>query len=222
MDINDVIKQIKVINKEVSLKSLEKTEHLLRSYMKNDRNDIELLIRLAILQLYPPLSDEIKCIEYLEQILEFDEANEKALIILGFVKEWRLCGLDKVLLEKLINLDVANRETASMINYILGWHYLYKDAKLFEKYLENSISLYPYHVNNFIDLGKHYINIGKMQVGRNLLKTAIKNIRHVFTTDEIFIIPTDITSPDDFINENIKGIYITEDNLNSLRNILIE
>lgn len=220
MDINDVVEQIKLINKKVTLKSLEKTEQLLKSYMKKDKNDIELLFRLAILQLYPPLSDEIRCIEYLEQILKYDEANEKALIILGFVKEWRSGGLDKVLLEKLTKLDAANRETASMINYILGWHYFYENTKLFEKHLENSITIYPYHVNNFADLGKHYINIGKVQAGEGLLEIAMKNIKHIFTNKEIFMIPTDITSPDDFIDESIKGIYITEDNLNSLRSIL--
>lgn len=206
------------LSKELTYDKLEEIDRLLESYIEKDAYNTDLLLRISVLQLCPPLMDTERCIYYLLRILAYDKENLFALLILSYVENEMLGGMSDDLFNILCNLKMDDEEEQSLVYYCLAGYYYYRDdCEKFEEMITLAIKTYPYHVKSYVSLGKFYIRNKNMVIGKDLIRTALANIRLVYSN----VSEIDVTDYKEFINENIKGVHITEVNLEGLKERLI-
>lgn len=203
-------------------KSLELKKFLEASLLKSP-NNTEIILRLSILELYPPFVNEENSIKLLEKLLALQSDNYEALILLAYIYEVYWTGINQELFEKLDMAAIQNNEILSMIERAKAWYYKkacwYDNQKcdLYEKLLLNSIKLCPFHVYNYTELANFYLKQNKRSEARKLLEIAIKNIKKIVPRNcEL----GDFTSINYFLNENMKGTHITAINAEQIYNIL--
>ena len=220
MNIEQLRKNIKSLSgskQTEKFNSFKKIEEDIESFLNAEPGNIEVWLRLAILQLRTNLNDLEKCEFCLRKVLFYDNNNMDALILLAFVQLWCLGGLDKEIKEKLMALECSDCEVMSMKYYILAWHYYDDDIRKAEEMFLKSIEKYSYHVNNYADLGMLYINMNESEKGKKFISIAINNVKCICDTsnsdDEVY----DVTNLDDYINERIKGVYMEKGNYLSLK-----
>lgn len=195
---------------------------LIEEQLKHESNDIGLWLSLAIVIVAPPHGDEEKSIACLQKALKIDENNVRALLILTYVYEHELGGIDDVLLKKIESLHAESDELNSMLKYAASWSYAKRkknDPITKEKLLLESIQLCNKHVRNYEDLAKLYFDQGRDAEARELVKRALSNVQYIYPKDAH---ERDATNVNEFINERIKGIHITDENLNSIKELLNE
>lgn len=216
----DLLEKIKVLNKGLQTEALEK---LLETALQKEPKDIELWFKLAIVELIPPLADYYKSIECLNKILEYDHNNPYALLLMAYIYDTRLGGVDDVLFNRLCEVHVENKELQSLIELAKAWHYRFpyylknKDGDLYEKFMLKSIELCKTHVYSYLELARYYINEGKKKLAIKLLKRALQNITIIYTR---ILHKEDYTDVNEYIDENIKGVHITDMNYDGIKTLL--
>ena len=116
----DVQRKEKKLRKKNFKEQLEKQ---LQTNPNNDDNNIDLLLKLAFLELQPPTGDPDKCIEYLNRILRLDENNVIALLFFAHIHEYVILFIPDALLAKIEALYTDNAEYNSMLKYVASWSY---------------------------------------------------------------------------------------------------
>jgi hypothetical protein len=200
---------------------LLKIEALLEEKLKDDPKNIQLWQKLALLEKCVPLVNSHKSIECAYKALELDQDNIITLLIMAFLQDiygpWVYgAGLKEELVNKLVSIQAHDNELNSMLKYAASWYY--SDAPVYEashnaiikeKLLKESIELCQSHVWNYVDLAQLYFEQNRKTDAKNHMEKGLKNIVKIYgITDDIKIRnPTDINL---FLNERVKGIYITD------------
>lgn len=194
------------------------------TYLKNHPQDSETCIRYAIfLKEEPTISYPEKSVEILEQLLDENPQDIRALIVLADIKDSSCGGIDDKLLKHLNSIHVENHELMSMIEYIKSTYYRLKDPKQYEECLTKSVNLYQAHVNNNKELGEIYLSQGKMTEACKLLRQALTNISYIYPEVWPYLGKTyHITTVDNFIDYFIKGTYNTQSNLKDLGELYLK
>ncbi len=197
----------------------EKVEVLLEGKLKEDPKNIDLWLRLAVLKLYFPFHDEYKSIEYLEEILKIEKDNPIALLLKAYINHYYLWGIDKELFDKLNSIHTSNNELNSMLKYVANLYYYEKkeDPEKEKQLLKESINLYTGHVWNYVCLAYLYFSKGQNLEAKELIKKALKNVKKVYSDDDL---EYDLTDPNKFIEQNIKGIYLSRNQLKNIKEML--
>ena len=191
---------------------LVKMETLIEEYLKDNPNDVEMLIILALTVDTVPLADCEKAIASLKKALNIDPHNAYALILCAYIETHNMV-ISEDIFEKLCVIHNDNLETMSMINFVKAWYFEENDdEKGYEEALLKSIELCKHHSRNYKSLGFYYVKKGKIYEGKELLKKALLNIKHIYTEDERH----EIYDINQFLNERIKGIHVTEPNFEFL------
>lgn len=193
---------------------------LVDDQLKHESNDIELWIKLAIAIIIVPIVDYEKSIECLNKVLAIDNNNPIALIILSHVYEYQLAGIDDILLYQIKNLHTDSDEINSMLKYVASWSYSdgkKDDQEIEEQLLKESIKLCDKHVWNYMHLVRLYTRQKRYLEINSLIKKALKNIQKVYDCNN----EKDVTDIDEYINEHIKGIYLTNSNVEFIEKDLI-
>ena len=191
-----------------------KMETLIEEYLKDNPDDVEMLIILALTVDTVPLADCEKAVTILKKVLEIDPHNAYALIICAYIETHNMVMSDDIF-ERLCAIHNDDPEIMSMIEFVKAWgHETYKDYENYEKSLLKSIELCKHHSRNYKSLGYLYIKRGRVYEGKELLKKALLNIKHIYSQNpenkhEIYDI-------NEFLNERIKGIHVTEPNFEFL------
>jgi len=205
---------------------LEKTGHyeelysIVEEQLKHTSNDMELWIKLAIAIIVVPIVDYEKSIACLEKALAIDNNNPISLIILAHVYEYQLGGIDDMLLHQIKNLHTDSDEINSMLKYVASWSYSdgkKDDHEIEEQLLQESIKLWDKHVWNYMHLVRLYTRQRRYLEINSLVKKALNNIKKVYDDSS----ETDVTDIDEYINEHIKGIYITDINVELIEEKLV-
>ncbi|WPS89837.1 hypothetical protein SMD22_13170 [Brevibacillus halotolerans] len=187
---------------------IEQIESFIDSYLHLHPTDIDILIRGAVLVLSPPVADVYKSLDYLEKAVTIDPTNHKAWFILSHIHETRLGGIDIRVIDHLSTLHPKEKETQSIIELIKGWYSCkIDDLNNYKIHLQKSIDLAPNFVFNRVELGKLLLDLGYKTESKHQFKIALQNVVKIYTIEEPIM---DLTDYDEFINENIKGIYLTE------------
>lgn len=182
---------------------------LVEEQLKYESHDIELWISLAIAIAAVPIVDYEKSIACLQKALAIDNNNPIALIVLAHVYEYELGGIDDMLLHQIKTLHTDSDEVNSMLKYVASWSYSYTKKQhydLEEQLLKESIDLCDKHVWNYDHLARLYLRQKRYLEVNTLVKKALKNIKYVYSDDDNY----DITNINEFINERIKGIHLTD------------
>jgi|GEM_PF-1123405 len=182
--------------------------------------DIKFWLSLAIVVIQPPFGDEEKGIAFIQKALAIDSKNPIALIILAHIYEYQLGGIDDVLLHKIRTLQTNSSEINSMLKYVASWSYSdgkKNNLKIEEQLLKKSILLCNKHVWNYMHLIRLYKRQKRYLEINNLTQKALNNIQKIYTDPY----EENITDIDEFINEQIKGIYVTDSNAMFIKKELI-
>ena len=191
---------------------------IVEHYLQENPNDIEIGIRFALFLYAPPLTDLLTSINILRKIIEWDSNNAIALIALAYIKHRYYGGIDDDLLSKLAACQTHNNEIQSMLELAKAWYYREKnDNKNCEALLKQSIELCDTYVYNFKELGKLYIYNDKINEGRLFVKQGLYNVRHIYYDGDCYDhISWKLNNTEHFINEYIKGIFLSKYNFKSL------
>lgn len=202
---------------ELAIKELNvlKAEELIEVALKDDDNNIELWLKLAVTELCVPLVDYVKCLDCIEHLYEIDKNNIYALIVECCVYQFHLGGIDENLFSKLNNIEDDNKRTMSIIKYMMSWYYRDNDIKNIISLLEESISLCDRYVYNYEKLGKIYIKQGNIVEGKKLIKKALNNIELIYDKESI----SDFTDINEYIAENVTGIHLSSFNKERIKKL---
>lgn len=219
----NVLSQLKNLNNKLKQSDnknapLLEMENLIDEYLKDNPCDADMLIKLALTVDTPPLADYIKAIECLKKALKCEPDNVTALLVLAYTEFMNLGEMDEDVFQQLCAVQDLDPEIMSMVEYVKSWHYeRNKNFGNYEKSLLKSIELWDKHANNYKYLGLYYIDSGNISEGKKLLRKALENITYVYpmknSTREIYDV-------NEFLDEGIKGIHITQPNLETLHEYL--
>ena len=184
-------------------KILSNIRFLFDEYLSNNLYDTEIWLKYAVCMYR--LAEETDWAEAcLKKILEYDPHHIYATMFLAYIRA-HSSYLDDYLFNLLCNLETENKEILSMIEYEKIWHYL--DDEMYEKVLTNSVEFYDKHVWNNVKLGWINLEKGDIKKGQELLKKGLDNVEFVYDGR-----PYDKLSVEEYFNENIKGIHLSQPN----------
>jgi tetratricopeptide (TPR) repeat protein len=214
---NDLLSQINTLKRN---NKHEELYLLVKEQLKHKSNDIILWIKLAIAVIVVPIVDYETSIACLEKALDIDPQNPIALIILAHIYEYQLGGIDDILLHKIKTLHTNSAEINSMLKYVASWSYSSGKKQhydLEEQLLKESIQLYDKHVWNYMHLVRLYTRQKRYLEINSLVKKALNNVQKVYSDQD----DHDVTDIDEYLNEHIKGIYLTDINVELIQKKLI-
>lgn len=198
---------------------IEKIESLLEKELQKRPKDIDLLLRLSIIELALPLGDYPKSMFYLNKVLEYDKNNAYALILLGDINHSFLGGINDNLFEKLdqINLKDDN-QLISIIELIKAWyHENNNDKSMYVRSLLKSIELDKDAVYNYKELAQYYLERDQKNKAYPLLERALKNIQLIYSKQNP---KDDLTDVDQYIDEMLRGTKITQTNVDVIKDLI--
>jgi hypothetical protein len=109
-----------------------------------------------------------------------------------------------------------------MLKYVASWSYSdgkKDDQKIEEQLLKESIKLWDKHVWNYMHLVRLYTRQKRYFEINSLIKKALSNIQKIYGSSNSS--ETDVTDIDEYINEHIKGVYITHINVELIQEKLV-
>lgn len=187
--------------------------------LKSEPCNVDVLMMLALTELKYPMCDEIKCIEYLNRILEITPNCFSANIIKLYCMEHLYVEIDRTCLERLSSSKKLNATERAIVYYINSWEYsaLHKKCNLLyeQYYLMKSIELYPCMVNVNKSIGCIMEKYEKKEVAKKYYSYALKNVRKVITKQCKY---NPITAQS-FIDEYITGFVMSEINYENLKRL---
>lgn len=198
-------------------KIFEDIEQSFRDYLRENPQDSEIWIRLALFLNISIVSYSDKSIEILEQLLLHDNKNIKALLILADIQDFSAGGISNGVSQRLFTFETDNNENKSMIEYAKARYCFYRNKERYEEHLVRSTMLCSRHVNNNKELGKICIEKGRIREGCALIKQALKNIKCVCPEVFSYIgLIFDIPTADEYLGEFIKGTMTTKSDVDDL------
>lgn len=187
--------------------------------LKSEPCNVNILMMLALTELKYPMCDEIRCIEYLNRILEITPNCFPANIIKLYCKEQLYVEVDRICLERLLSSKELNVTERAIVYYISSWEYsaLHKKCNpLHEQYyLMKAIELYPCMVNANKSIGRIMEKCEKKAVAKKYYRYALKNVHKVITKQCKY---NPITAQS-FIDEYITGFVMSEINYENLKRL---
>lgn len=195
------------------LKALER-EIIIRNKLIQDPLNIDLLLRLSIIEIMKFSSDYEERIISLEKILALDPDNIYALLILAYVMYYRKKSVEESLFQKLIAIKTSDPELNSLLLYAASWFYEGKDDKKQEELLRESIAAFGGHSKHYAELAHLCFKQNKIDEAKSLMKQSLNNVAKVFSRQA----EADFTSDVEFfINQALKGIYRSRSSFDSLK-----
>ena len=187
--------------------SVYEIERLLEEMIEQGEYNSELLLRLALLELVPPIKDYYKSIKCIETILEHEE-NIYAILVLADIHHNYLGGVNEYTFDKLNSVVVTDNEIHALVEHSKSWYFQdIGKTEEYEKCLLNSIKYCECFVLNNFELGQYYIDHKQEHKGKEYIQRAIDNVMKVY--EENFVIE-DLTDIEEYINEMYKGIHLSK------------
>lgn len=191
--------------------NVKEAESILDRYIIKDKENIDLLLRLAVTVITVPLLDVDKGLHCIKKVQNIAQYNVKAKLLECCIYKYNFGGINEELYYDLCNLKTNNIKELSMIEFVKSWKCL-NDKKNQMFFLERSIDIDDTLVWNNIYLGRLRLELGNIEEGISLLYNGINNIKHIFSNYDIF----DFTNYDMYISEHIEGSYMTIINLQEI------
>lgn len=213
---DELHKKIISLSKDDRLEARIEMRSMLEQAIKIDLDNVSLLLRLALLEFHFPFLEYEKSIDLLEKNLKKDPSNPVVLLMLACVHYYSTSLLDKSLLKKLISVTTNDRELNSLLKYAASWFYYITDSNnpQYKQLLIESTNLCHSHVYNYQHLALFYLEHDQISDAKKCIHQAVCNVRKIYKGKEGY---DDITDIQEFINERLKGTYLTDVNFRSLK-----
>lgn len=204
--------------KLITNEDLELLEKALLRELEEKPNDVNVLMKLALIEFRAPFHDEEKTIEYLSRIVKISPTYFEALVMKKYFEDHSYCNVDEADPEHLLHIGCDNAQKTAIAYYIKSWIYsplhIKCDVETEKKYLLKSIESFPNTVYPFERLGKILEREGKLEGAKECYRKAFSNARDVLTKED-----NRCVTPQLFINEYITRIslsYVLADDLKCL------
>lgn len=180
-------------------------------------NSAEDLLEYILFEISPLIEDYYLVIELLEK--NYSEIYDVRLAIVGaYLSSTWLGFKENIFLKKLDDLkEHCSEQDKAIIYYLHAYDIYVKNDRNFPpqyvSYLKKSIFYSKRFVYNYVRLSE----LSKGKEAQTLLKQAIANIEKVWSEEELHEITKDyIGSYDDFVNEYILGVDISQNEYEQL------
>lgn len=180
--------------------------------VKDAREGAGACMRLALMQHY---KDERLAGRWFDKLRLFGVSTTYSLLIMAYPKiDGPLYG---VLMKYPAEDDCSDLRSAIEL---VKARYLKErgDISRYESALLKSIEYGDYQVNNNAMLGKLYLEQGRIDEGKQLIKRALDNVKLIYTDENKTLF--DKYDIDEFLNVHYRGIYITQEKYNELSSLI--
>lgn len=209
-------------NKQQIIKLLESRHYqeaisILESILNDSKLNHEGKFDLALLLINTVVYADgyIYALELLDGLISENEFNTNALILKAYIEDMYIGNiLDSTL--DIIDSQIKSEKKSQYYNQLFLLKALYFKKKNTEEYylhLKEALKQDLFSSNIYYLLSKFYRNNETNNMQKDMFRNAIENIKYIYKSDE-YISPLDF---DDFINENIRGVNISEVNYESLK-----
>jgi len=210
---NQILEKAKIIARHGGEKHLEQAENILLEYLKDHMTDTNAWLLLTTIECNPPLYDYDRITHYAGHVLSYDPANAYALLFLAFADHYLHGAIKAETYDKLCLGKSDDPETMAMIEVAKSRYFEYSNVKKYEEALKKSIEYSQSQQINLSKLGALYIEQGKIEEGKSLIKQAINNVK---STNQ----NCDPTSMEGWYNYYYKGIEVISWTYNYLTSLL--
>lgn len=206
-----MFEDINLITPQESIELFQFQKELIDSYANKPL--AETLTKLALLQTLTPVNDTKEAINILIKYgISFDDFD--LLAIGSYLMSTFSFDKKNVFLEKLLEFEGLSDDELSLVKLLTVYEMIYQNNNINTNVvtclLEESIKLCPRHPRAFLWLS----NITKE---RKYVVLAKESVDVILTEEEIKkLCISDLVDPVFFINDYIKGVYMTEFSYNSL------
>lgn len=205
------MKELEGMEELLHEQQFEKIEKILLEHLQNHRNDIDTLMKLAMVRLQ--FEDDDTAIHYLNEILKIEAFHFQALVIKMYLQNF-YCNMDKDL-DKIMHFDWKDPYRLSIADYIISWQYqdLYH-GRWVEKevyWLKKSIHTCSDLVWPYKKLARSHVNRKQFDDAKECYCHALRNVRSTEFSDE------DAISAQAFIDEYITGVLMSDINYKLLK-----
>ena len=108
---------------ETGIKNFDvlKVEKILNEELNKDKENIDLLLKLSVVELWTPDEDYDKSLEYINRVYKIDNDNIDALIMECSIYNIYFGGVNDRLLNKLAKINIDNKRIMSILKYLMSF-----------------------------------------------------------------------------------------------------
>ena len=193
---------------------VETAEWIVKQQLERDKTNVDLWLKLAVIELQFPFDDYESALKCIEQIYQLSPNYLDALILETEIR-WHYLIITEALakrLEKAIAVCDCD-EKRSILYYLLSLYYF--TERNFEKEkinLEKSIQLCDQYVYPYKALGILLWELDK-EKSKEMFYRALRNVKKVYRDDDFY----DFTDFDTYVAEFITGTAISSINYDSIK-----
>ncbi len=191
---------------------------LFQQFLKDNPENIEVRTKYALF-IYDDVHDEMEGIKQLHIILKYDCNNIFAKFLLGYIAYFSIGVVDDLTNDIICDMEIKdnNKELLSIRELIKSWYY-YSDKEKEKECLLKSIEYWDKHVWNYRQVGLYYYFKKDYRSAYYYFEKAFSNIQLVYTNYD----NRELFSPELFINEQLKGIYVSHFCFEGLQSLMQE
>ena len=199
-------------------RQFDKVEKELLNILQKDNDNIEILLKLAMVYLQFPFENEEKSIMYLNKILDFDKYNFQALLIKMYLQNYYYGKMDEDF-TIFTNHNWNDSYKMAIAYYVYSWQFHWWDERMKTeekmRWLNKSIETCPNLVFTHYNLGDMYVKLNRIALGQKCYERAIKNVKSTeFSYD-------DSIKAEAFIDEYVTGVRMSSINYEALKRKVI-
>lgn len=206
MDLSQAIKEY----------DMETAERIVKQQLERDKTNVDLWLKLAVIELQFPFDDYESALKCIEQIYQLSPNYLDALILETEIR-WHYLIITEALakrLEKAIATCDCD-EKKSILHYLLSLYYF--TERDFEKEkinLEKSIQLCDQYVYPYKRLG-YLLSESNHEKSKEMFCCALKNVKKVYKDDDFY----EFTDFDTYVAEFVTGTAISSSNYEFIKEL---
>ena len=202
MDLSQAIKEY----------DMETAERIVKQQLEKDKTNVNLWLKLALIELQLPFEDYESALTCIEEIYQLSPNHLEALILEAEI-HWHYLAIMEDLAKRLSEVTCNCKEKQAMILYLLSlYYYTEKDIESEKINLEKSIQLCDQYVYPYESLGILLQDSDK-EKSKKMFCRALKNVRKIYQKEDFH----DFTDFNTYVAEFITGTAISSINYDSIK-----
>ena len=191
---------------------VEMAEWIVKQQLERDKTNVDLWLKLAVIELQFPFDDYESALKCIEQIYQLSPNHLEALILEAEI-HWHYLAIMEDLAKRLSEVTCNCKEKQAMILYLLSlYYYTEKDIESEKINLEKSIQLCDQYVYPYESLGILLQDSDK-EKSKKMFCRALKNVRKIYQKEDFH----DFTDFNTYVAEFITGTAISSINYDSIK-----
>ena len=193
---------------------VEMAEWIVKQQLEKDKTNVNLWLKLALIELQLPFEDYESALTCIEEIYQLSPNHLEALILEAEI-HWHYLAIMEDLAKRLSEVTCNCKEKQAMILYLLSlYYYTEKDIESEKINLEKSIQLCDQYVYPYKRLG-YLLSESNHEKSKEMFCCALKNVKKVYKDDDFY----DFTDFDTYVAEFVTGTAISSSNYEFIKEL---